>query len=201
MRVEEKEADRGVARPGGDEDACREMRRRDAHLDPIEPPAAPLGSGRRLGCRRVLGRDLVERSREDDLAAHDLREEPFALLSGAELAHGKGAEEKRRPHRNGRHCAPDFLEEDAELEESEAAPPDRRGQGYPEEVRLGELGPELVIEPVGALLDLLQTVVRGVVAENLPGEVAQRLLLLGEREVHRPTLSAGSGASSGPPWR
>ena len=94
-----------------------------------------------------------------------------------------------------------LLEEDAELEESEAAPPDRRGQGYPEEVRLGELGPELVIEPIGALLDLLQTVVRGVVAENLPGEVAQRLLLLGEREVHRPTLSAASGASSGPPWR
>src|SRR5262249_8878158 len=117
--VEEKETDGAVARPRGDEDARREVRSRDAHLDPVQTPAPPLGSRGRPRRRRILGGGLEEGRAENELTAHHLGEEAFALLRRAELAHGKGAEEERRPDGNRRHRAPDLLDEHAELEEAE----------------------------------------------------------------------------------
>src|SRR5262249_56210523 len=87
-----------------------------------------------------------------------------------------------------------LVEQLAQSHEAEAAAADVLGQRDPEQSRLGELAPRVAVEALAAGLDLLQVLVRLAVGEDLVGEAARRLLLLGECEVHLSSASASPSA-------
>src|SRR5262249_35725879 len=128
------------------------------------------------------------------LAAHDGGEQPPALLLAAELCDRQPAQHDRRYNGHGRDGAADLLEQLAQSHEAEAAVADVLGPRDPAQSRLGELAPPVAIEALAAGLDLLQVLVRLAVGEDLVGEVARRLLLLGECEVHLSSASASPSA-------
>ena len=80
--------------------------------------------------------------------------------------------------------ATDFLEHEAEIEESEAEPTMGLGNRDTEEIRRRELRPRVTVERVVGALHGLEVLERHAVAEDLTHESRQFLLRLGEREIH-----------------
>src|SRR5262249_30813878 len=91
----------------------------------------------------------------------------------------------RGEERHLRHRAADLLAEEAELEEAEPRSAEFLGDGDAEEARAGERVPRLPVPPLARRLEALQAIVGHVVAEDPPREIAERLLVLREIEVHR----------------
>ena len=67
---------------------------------------------------------------------------------------------------------------------AEASTADVLGQHDAQQVGLGQLGPELAVEPLGAGLDLLQAFRRALVGQDLVGQIDDGVLFLGECEIH-----------------
>src|SRR5207249_1342614 len=70
------------------------------------------------------------------------------------------------------------------------------GQGHTEQVGSGQLGPQLAVEAVVGGLDCRHSLRRRPPLEDGRGRVADRVLLLGEGEVHQRGLNIGSVSSS-----
>ena len=100
------------------------------------------------------------------------------------LGDGQGAEDQRGQEGDGRHRAPGLLQEQEQLQESEAAAPDVLWQSDPEEVGPSQLGPQTPVDALGAGLDLLQPLLGDVPVEDLFGQVPHGFLLFVEGEVH-----------------
>src|SRR5262249_54955503 len=84
-----------------------------------------------------------------------------------------------------RRVTPDLLEDRRDLEEAEARAAVRLGHRRGEQPRLGERLPQLAVEAhATALLERAHALVAGEVVENLAGELCDRLLVVGKREVH-----------------
>ena len=144
---------------------------------------ATILCGRRR--RRRLGIAVFgQRRGEDGLALGHAGEQALALLVVAELGDRHGAEDHGGVVRHGRHRASDLLEHEGGLQDAEAAAADILGEGDPDQSRLGQLGPQVAVEPLGRGLDLLQALVGDLVAQDLGGQLLDLLLLLAEREVH-----------------
>src|SRR5262245_34672629 len=79
VRVDQEERNLAIG-PGRDDRARRQVCRRDARLDAVEPPRAAVAAGGRRGRRRIVGAGLGERSGEDRLARRDAGEPAPALL-------------------------------------------------------------------------------------------------------------------------
>src|SRR5581483_3621069 len=79
---------------------------------------------------------------------------------------------------------PLLLEEETRLDEAAADPARLLRERRAEEAGLGERGPGLGIEALVVPLDRLQPVERAVVREDLARQLGERLLLVGEGEVH-----------------
>ena len=76
-------------------------------------------------------------------------------------------------------------EQQAGGEEAEVAAAELLGQPDAEQVRLGEIAPQVEIEAVLARLHLAQPLLRAAILQDLAGEVADFLLLFRKREIHR----------------
>jgi hypothetical protein len=94
------------------------------------------------------------------------------------------AEDERRPQRHGRHPPPLLLQEQAELGEAEAAAAVLLGDGDGQQSGVGEGAPQLAVDALLTALDLFHSLRSPVPLEDLRRQVADRVLLLGEREVH-----------------
>ena len=183
VRVDEEDAD-AVGRHGRDEHTGRDVRGGHRHLRPVESPGAavrPRGGGR---VHRVVHAGLGERGRQHHVTAGDAGQPRVALRLRPPLGDGERAARHRGPQRDRRHDPTLLLEHEAELEHAEPAAADVVGQAQPEEVRVGELRPQRTVDALVARLDGLHALHRGGALEDLLGEVARRLLLVAEREVH-----------------
>src|SRR5262249_40208594 len=179
--LDEKHTDLSGARARRDEHRGGEMRGRDAVLHPVEAPAGPVAYRAGHRRRRILRRQLDQPRGEDRLARRDRCQPALALRIGAELG-------ERQPRGPGGHRRSNLLEQETELRQAEAAAARALRQSHAEQVRLGERGPQLAVEPVAVALDQLQPLVRGVILTDRARQLAQRFLLRGECEVHQRDL-------------
>jgi len=140
-------------------------------------------------------------ARGEEGLARDHPGQPLALLRGrAELRQRKRAEREHGEVGHRRDRAADLLEQETLLEEAEAAAPELLRQACADQVRVGERAPQLAVHALGARLDLLGALVRGLVTEDLARELGQPLLVVGQCEVHRALIPC-SGASAARPSR
>src|SRR5262249_11657633 len=107
---------------------------------------------------------------------------------GADRGGGRGPAPGRRPRGAGPPRRSNLLEQETELRQAEAAAARALRQSHAEQVRLGERGPQLAVEPVAVALDQLQPLVRCVILTDRARQLAQRFLLRGECEVHQRDL-------------
>jgi hypothetical protein len=133
-----------------------------------------------------------EGARQHDLAARERREPALLLRVAAEAGDGEPAVDEGRERRQRGHRAPHLLEQQAELQEAHLHAAQRLGDGQAEQVRLGELRPELAVEPVALGLQFLQALDVQLLLEDLAGELAEHRLLFAEVEVHRVAASPTS---------
>jgi hypothetical protein len=204
-RIDEEDPDRAVVLPRRHEHARRVLRRRDGRFPSGEVPAF-VGARRAHGrTQRVVGTPLAERRRQHDVSGDDAREPRLALGGGAELGDRQRAQRQRRPQGYRGHATPLLLQHQAQLDEPEAAAADVLGQAQAEQVRVGELPPQLAVEPVSRALDLLDAIHGGMTAEDLLGERFDDQLLVVQVEVHCDTSVStmrknGSERSSSQRW-
>src|SRR5207249_1022058 len=108
-----------------------------------------------------------------------------ALRGAAELGDRQRREHDRLEQRDRRSAAADLLEDRRHLEETEARAAVLFGHRDAEQPRIGGGAPELAVEAQApTLLDRALLFVAALVGEDLRREVADRLLIFGEREVH-----------------
>ncbi len=153
-------------------------------LRAVEHPAISVATRTRRRRERIGAARVVERSREQGLAARDARQPARLLRRAAELRERKRAEHERRERRVGHHGAAELFEQRAQLEKAHPHAAVRLGNRDPEQIRFGELRPERGIEPVGRALCGAQPLLRRLALEDLAGEGANRLLLFAGFEVH-----------------
>jgi hypothetical protein len=207
-RLDQEDSDATLAGARGHEHRAREPGRLDAGLLAVEAPARAVAAGGGARQRRVEAGRLLERGRQHRLASRDGREPPLALRLRPEGRDRHAAEHDRRQERRGCQLPPDLLEHESDLDHPEARAADLLGQRDRRQVGAAELAPEPAVVPVvgagrTARLELLHALVAAAVGEDLARELAQRLLLVGEREVHRVprSLSAVRGAGRDPSAR
>lgn len=184
VRVDEKSADRALARGGEDEDPLGGRGGRDARLHAVELPGAAVHARRRGDVRLVVTVRLGERGGEDDPAAGDPRQEARALGVASPAGDGHGAEDERLPERQRRDRGTRLLEKGTHLEQPVTQSAVSLRDGRPEEPGRRERGPRRSVEAVGAGLDGLQRRRPEALIEDLPGEPRDGGLCFGEREVH-----------------
>ena len=134
-----------------------------------------------------LADQLGHGGREDRLAAGHAREPGLALRVGAEAVERQRAVDHRLDHGDVGRGAARRLNDEAGRHEVEPGAPDVLAQMDAEQAGVGQLLPELAVEgPVvtGVRLELLQALVRRPVAEDLPGQLADGLLLFAVAEIH-----------------
>ena len=180
---DDEQADGAVVEQRRHDDRVGDVRGGHGGLRPGEPPAVAVGSGTRRGPAGRGGARLGQRDGQHRRAGGDAGQPGGALVVVAELRDGvRGGE--RRPQRQRRDAAARLDEQQAGLEEAEAAAAVGLRQGDAEQPGLGELGPGGPVEPLLAGLDLLQALLGQLAGEDLAGEVRDGRLLLGECEVH-----------------
>jgi hypothetical protein len=123
---------------------------------------------------------LDQRRGEHGVAVDDAGQVRLLLVAGAELRNRQRAQHDRRQHGDRRDRTADLLEQQTQRDEAEAAAADVFRQRDAEQARFGELGPRLAVETLAAGFDLLEPFVRDAVREDLPREIARRLLLFAQ---------------------
>ena len=182
----------GGAAGGRHQDGVGHEGRRDAGLGAREHPRAVGLSGRRggrLGPARQdhLSHEFGHGGGEDRLATCHTGEPRLALRVGAEAVEGQRAVDHRLDDWDVRRRAARRLHDQTGRHEVETGAPHVLAQVDAEQAGVGQLLPELAVErPViaGRGLDLLQPLVRRPLAEDLPGQLADSLLLFAVTEVH-----------------
>jgi len=182
-RVEQEQAHaaRGARRH---HDALGELRGGDEALAAVERERGAVLARRGGGLLGQLGERLRERAAQDRLAAGDARQEALLLRIAAEAGDRQTCQHDRRVERHRRHRAADLLEQHDQLEEAHAAAAVALLEGHAQQVGLGELLPELAVDPVVARLDRLQPLVGDELFQDLARQLAQRLLVLAPAPVH-----------------
>ena len=209
VRVDDEDGDardravRGLARRRH-QDGVRHQCGRDAGLGAREEPGA-VGLGRRrrggLGPTRQdhLADELGQGGGEDGLAARHTGEPRLALRIGAEARDGHGAVDHGLDDGHVGRSATGRLNHETRRDEVEPRAPDVLAQVDAEEAGAGELPPQAAVErPLVARLrlELLQPFVRRPFAEDLPGQLADGLLLFAVVEVHGISSSGGLSAAT-----
>jgi hypothetical protein len=164
----------------GDEHGVGDLCGRHEDLLAGEAEAVAIGPGLALGACAVVASGFVQRGRENDLAPGYGRQPALLLGVAAEALDGQRPEGQRRQQRYRGHTPPDFLEQDAQREEAHAVAAVGLTDGDPEQVGLGELAPQIVVEDGLFGLQLLDSVVAGEVREDLARQLLDRALFLGE---------------------
>ena len=119
------------------------------------------------------------------------------LVGGAELGDRERTEHQRGPQRDRCDASALLLQQQAQLDEPVSTAAEVLGQAQPEQVGLGQLVPQGVVESVVVALDVLDPLDGRVALEDLPGEVLDDVLLVAEIEVHRSSCRvAGVGSVS-----
>ncbi len=164
------------------------MRRRRAPartivLVPVSGPAlAAAHRGDDGTCRQVAA--LLGDGGAEHLLAAGRAGQPLGLLRGGALL---GEQQRSGSVHGQRHRgdpAPDLDEHAAELEEPETRPVVLLRDGEGQQSRVAQGRPEVAVEAVARLLDLLEPLVGGAVAQDACGQLGRLVLLGGEREVH-----------------
>ena len=149
-------------------------------LHPVEDHPIALFPGLRLRSERVFVERLDQTGREHRGPRHDLRKQALLLLVVAEVVHRKGSADQHGDHGRWRHAAPHLFDQQAQALVTERHAPVCFTDRHAEQARFGEIRPELGIEALVPRFDLAQVFVAGLVAEDLPREVAQFDLFVAE---------------------
>jgi hypothetical protein len=83
--------------------------------------------------------------------------------------------------RHRRQTAPLLFEYDAQIEQAHAGAAVLFGQSQPDQGRITELAPQRAVDPLAVAREAAQSLVVGACREDLGRQLAQRVLLFGER--------------------
>ena len=176
-----------VARAREEQDAIGVLRVGGPHLAPVDEPAIALLLCPRLDARGVGARvGLGDAEGHHGLARHDLRELALLELVRPVAHHGLGWEAVEVDGRGARGAGArgaDLVEHEGGLGDAQARAAIGLGNHEPEPAVVGEGLDEL--RRVFGLPVFLEPVVQGEGPSKRGDFLADQLLLLGEREVHR----------------
>jgi len=139
-----------------------------------------------------FGRDVLEACRvefdeggtQDGLSRGHPGEPLLLLILASESGDRQRAEDAGREDRHRGDGASDFLQHQAQVEVAEITSAVGGGNRKAQQVGTSQFLPQRFIEDGLLGLDILQAFVRREVAQDLSGQLAQRVLFVGEREVH-----------------
>ena len=183
MGFDEEYGDSATVEPGRDEHPLCLLGDRDSDLRAVQAETAGGLGGRGDRVARI-GTDLAEGSGQQGLALRHPGEEPALLLVAAESGEGQGPVDHRREERHVRDRFSDLFEHEADLDEAGARAALLFRDRDADQPGLGELRPGVAVDALAGFFEGFAGFERRLIGENLPGEIRDRVLFVGEREVH-----------------
>ncbi len=181
---------------GGDEEEVGAGRVHHQHLLPVEDDAVAVGARlHREGADRGRATGVPKCRRAAQLALGQRTQEALPLVVGATEREGEPGD-RVGEERRGRQGVAHLLEEDGELDDAEAVPAPLLGQRQPGPAQLGHLVPVGALEAVlalGQFADALGLVAR---REEVVRGRLDRLLLVGEVEVHKSATAPNASSAA-----
>ena len=183
-QVEDEQADVVVIDSGRYENRVGDLRRRNQLLAPVDAPAVAITV---RGCRgrgRVGAAGFGQRGGEQAVAVDNIGQMTLPLTCAALPGNRVGPEDQGGVDRHRRDAPPHFCEQQCQFEEAMTAATDCLGQRDSEEVGRREFVPQRRVVAHVAGLEFGEALGCDAVLEELTRDLGDRLLFLGEGEVH-----------------
>ena len=157
------------------------------HRDLLARKLAALERGAHRFRRHCAGA-FGTRKGADQFAAGDPGQIFFLLLIGSRREDRFGEKIHRRRKRHRRQRAAEFFRDHAQFEIAEAEPAEFFRDRGAVPTHLGDLLPQILVVAVAAFENLAHGFGRAFLAQEFARLIAQHFLIVGEIEIHRPTL-------------